>query len=66
MRPCTKERRRKRKIPKSVEEVEAELKVPDPDLGQGLKTELLQKAKTIEHRKLLHLFNQRYRSFILL
>ena len=41
MRPCTKECHKKRKIPKSVEEVKAFVKVSEPDLGQGLTTELL-------------------------
>ncbi len=48
MRQCTMECHVKQKNPESVEEVEAALISPKPDLGQGWATELLPKAKTVE------------------
>ncbi len=65
MRPGTMECRKKRKIPKAVEEVEAELKIPEPYLGQGLATELLEKQRQW-NALLPHLCNQKYGSFTLL
>ncbi len=65
MRQCIKERRTKQKNAGSLEEAEAELISLKPNLGQGLITELLWKAKTMGCRKLPRLCNQKDGSFAL-